>query len=198
MKYRIPIVKLFLPVALLGASLAPYVVRSDIVASAAAAEKPVSEYAVKVAYLYNFTKFVEWPSGFNQSDINICIAGKDPFGAELNNLEKASTPSLRVHVIRNAPDAQFRTCNILFISKSEEHRVSKILSEVADAPVLTVSEIKNFADLGGHIGFVTVEENVGLFSKEKLRLIINLKTAAASQLKINANLLEIAQDVIRK
>ena len=44
------------------------------------------EYAVKAAYLYNFAKFVEWPSGaFASADapLSICIAGDNPFGGRV-------------------------------------------------------------------------------------------------------------------
>ena len=40
------------------------------------------EYPVKLAFLYNFTKFVEWPSdSFRNPDapLVICIVGNDPF-----------------------------------------------------------------------------------------------------------------------
>ena len=44
------------------------------------------EYRVKAAYLYNFVKYVEWP-GKGRSSILICIAGQNPFGDELTQLE---------------------------------------------------------------------------------------------------------------
>src|ERR1700722_14687302 len=40
------------------------------------------EYPVKLAFLYNFTKFVEWPSGSYpnaDSPLAICVVGEDPF-----------------------------------------------------------------------------------------------------------------------
>ena len=47
------------------------------------------EYAVKAAYLYNFAKYVEWPSAvFTRPDapMAICIVGENPFGAALSAL----------------------------------------------------------------------------------------------------------------
>jgi hypothetical protein len=44
------------------------------------------EYPVKLAFLYNFTKFVEWPpSSYGEagSPLTICIVGDDPFSPNL-------------------------------------------------------------------------------------------------------------------
>lgn len=45
-----------------------------------------TEYEVKAAYLYNFGKFVTWPSNGSaggSDDFVICVLGQDPFGANL-------------------------------------------------------------------------------------------------------------------
>src|SRR5580692_1297176 len=44
------------------------------------------EYPVKLAFVYSFTKFVEWPpSSYGEagSPLTICIVGDDPFSPEL-------------------------------------------------------------------------------------------------------------------
>src|SRR4029077_8328379 len=45
-----------------------------------------AEYSVKLGFLYNFTKFVEWPSdSFREpgAPLVICIVGHDPFRQDL-------------------------------------------------------------------------------------------------------------------
>ena len=178
----------------------PYAVRPAVISDAAAADpKPPSEYFVKALYLYNFTKFVQWPGDYavgKNPEINICVTGKDPFGNELTNIEKASTATLKLNVLRGVSESQFTSCHVLFIGASEESRIDAILAKTAGQPILTVSEVKNFAERGGNIGFVNVEQAVGLFSKEKLKLEVNRKAATGSHLKIDANLLQIAAKVI--
>src|SRR5689334_1690426 len=56
---------------------------------AAAQSGQPSEYEVKAAFLFNFTKFVEWPeSVFSdpQAPIVIGIIGDDPFGDSLRRI----------------------------------------------------------------------------------------------------------------
>ena len=52
-------------------------------ASARAQSDDRAEYSVKLAFLYNFTKFVEWPAEAfpdRGAPLNICLVGQDPFG----------------------------------------------------------------------------------------------------------------------
>src|ERR1700722_10108529 len=45
-----------------------------------------AEYQVKAVYLYNFSKFVEWPAtAEKQNSFAICILGHDPFGPALDS-----------------------------------------------------------------------------------------------------------------
>ncbi len=46
------------------------------------------EYQIKASFLYNFTKFVEWPAdrfADEGTPIIICVIGKDPFGTTLED-----------------------------------------------------------------------------------------------------------------
>jgi hypothetical protein len=54
----------------------------------------LDEYKVKAAFLYNFTKFVEWPQQAFRSPgdpLTICILGENPFGSALTEMANAST-----------------------------------------------------------------------------------------------------------
>src|ERR1700683_5518224 len=56
-------------------------------------EKTV-EYPVKLAFLYNFTKFVEWPAQSYRgpgAPLVICIVGDDPFGPDIEGGLRART-----------------------------------------------------------------------------------------------------------
>ena len=57
-------------------------------------------------------------------------------------------------------------------------------------PVLTVSDIGNFAESGGMIGFVT-DDN-------KVKVEVNAKAITSAGLRVDAQLLEIAVKVIDK
>jgi len=155
-----------------------------------AAEGGSKEALVKAAFLYNFVKFVEWPNGLavsKQQRINICIIGSDPINdAARQVFARASTSELTFAV---SEKKNTEGCHVAFISHSEEGRLSDLLGALKDKPVLTVSDIDDFARRGGMIGFVT-EDN-------KIKLVVNTSATNAAGLRVDAQLLEIALKVIR-
>src|SRR4051794_4694299 len=63
----------------------------------------VTEYQVKAAFLFNFTKFVEWPPdrfADSETPIVIAVLGRNPFGDELENLVRNRLVNGRRIVIR--------------------------------------------------------------------------------------------------
>ncbi|MFC1592266.1 YfiR family protein, partial [Thermodesulfobacteriota bacterium] len=74
-------------------------------------------------------------------------------------------------------------CHILFVSSSEEERLSELLKSFENRNVLTVSDIEGFAAKGVVIEFYKKEDF--------LRLKINLRAAERAGLKISSKLLDI-------
>lgn len=160
-------------------------------AFAAPDQKP-SEYDVEAAYLFNFGKFVEWPtnaSALNQP-LTICILGEDPFGPTLDHLvagEKIGGKAVVDKKLTRIDEAS--ACSILYISSSESSHLNRILGAVKDAPVLTVSDISDFLDRGGMIQFVLRENRV--------RFTVNLEPAQRDRLILSSELLKVALSVKR-
>ena len=155
---------------------------------ARAQEALPSEYRLKAAFLWNFAKFVDWPTNAFASDTApflIGVLGDDPFGADLEQTVSGKLINqhpIAVKLYRTAVDA--RACHILFISNSEKHRLDDILKTLNDAPVLTVGETEQFTPSGGMINFI-LESN-------KIRFQINDAAAKAANLKISSKLLSLA------
>jgi len=156
---------------------------------AAAQSDQAREYDVKAAFLFNFTKFVEWPEGsFSDpaAPIVIGIIGDDPFGDSLMRIVAGQTVQGRSIVIRKESfGGDLRRCHVLFISASERQHSAQILASLQDASVLTVSDIDGFAEAGGAMQFVT-EEN-------RVRFVVNLYAARQSKLRVSAKLLALAR-----
>jgi len=153
------------------------------------------EYKVKAAYLFNFTKYVEWPpEAFSGPDdpIRLGILGVDPFG---NLLEETIGNRLvgnrKVVVKRSLRRVQdMRDCHLVFICASERERLPSIMSQLKGTFALTVSEIPQFSENGGMITFV--------IQNDVVRFDVNLDNAEQAGLKISARLLNTALNVTSK
>ena len=151
----------------------------------------LSEYQVKAAFLYNFAKFVEWPCKvFSDSSapIIIGILGEDPFGNDLEQTIKGKTVKGReITIKRSKQIGKLGSCHILFISMSEKGNLKRVLNNFKKSSILTVSEIENFTQYGGIIGFVMKQHNI--------RFEINMDAAERSGLQISSKLLKVAKVV---
>jgi len=157
--------------------------------SSAQEHKP-TEYEVKAAYIYNFAKFVEWPSKKPQrpgAALTVCVLGDDPIGPALAAIEGKTVRDRTIMVKGDLSLGEAAACDILFISSSEQEQLDRVLDVLAGAPVLTIGHAKGFAGQGGMINFYRENKTV--------RFEINLKAAERAGLKISSNLLRIARIV---
>lgn len=162
-------------------------------AGGARAQSPTaSEYQVKAAFLYNFAKFVEWPSSsFSDAStpLRICIFGQDPFGQELQNIANEKIVNGRKLSVSQVADLQTaKACQILFIASSEKAQLKQVLESLRGSGALTVGDIKGFVEAGGMINFV--------LENQRVRFEVNRKAAEQAGLKVSSKLLNIAKSVI--
>jgi hypothetical protein len=147
-----------------------------------------SEYQVKAVYLYNFSRFVEWPSeapALKTSSFEICVLGRDPFGPALDatvageNVDGKSVVARRISKPEEGLD-----CRVLFLSASEDNHLKTDLTVFEKVGVLTVSDMPHFSQRGGMIQFVT--------DGDKVRFEVNLSNANDSGLSLSSDLLKLA------
>ena len=157
----------------------------------AGAGPALTENQIKAGFLFNFTRFVDWPAeAFPAVDspIVLGIVGEDSFGDLLTQAAAGKTVNGRTVLVQRFKEEQnFRACNILFISASEDKLMARIFERLKGSSVLTVGETSGFAQSGGIINFV-VEDN-------RVRLEINLDAAARAGVKISAKVIGVARIV---
>lgn len=160
--------------------------------AAPAAAQP-SEEEVKAAFLYNFTKFIDWPAGAapdsGSGDFAFCVLGDPAFGRVLDAAVAGKRVARRPAVVRQlAEPGEAGSCGVLFVGRSERSRLSEILAALRERAVLTVADWEGFVGGGGMIGFVQRERRV--------RFRIDRAAARAAGLAISAKLLDLADGVI--
>jgi hypothetical protein len=152
-----------------------------------------TEYQVKAAFLYNFARFVEWPTEARHepgAPFVIAILGRDPFGAVLDETVAGKTVAGRpIEVRRAASVDDARDAQIVFISPSERPNTGAILKALERPGVLTVGDPDGFAQRGGAINFT--------LQARKVRFEINPAAAEQAGLKMSSQLLKLATLVSR-
>jgi hypothetical protein len=151
----------------------------------------IEEYQVKAAFLYNFVKFVEWPSQAFETPkdpITICVLGHNPFGNALEEVIRGKSIGGRAIVFREVNHVeQANSCQILFVGAADNKRYRSLCVNLKPVGVLTVGEAQGFAVGGGMIHFT--------LDAGRVRFEINVEAAEHAQLHISSKLLSLAQIV---
>lgn len=151
------------------------------------------EDQLKAAFLYNFTKFIEWPAqSFSAANAPIVIGvlGHTPLEAELARLTRSRNINGRAILVKRVDTAdEARATHLLFVSAEENAGFAAVQAALDNSPVVVVGESQGFAATGGTINFVLEED--------KVRFEINISSAERAGLKISAQLQKLATHVRR-
>jgi len=149
------------------------------------------EYPVKLAFLYNFTKFVEWPDDSYRSPgspLVICIVGNDPFSPDIEGELRTRMVGAHPIEVRSLRTSDILSvCHMVFVPVTAEDQATKVVRGLNGSSTLTVGETEGFAVRGGIINLTT--------EGSKLHFEVNLLAADRAGLKISAKMLALAKIV---
>ncbi|WP_461060855.1 YfiR family protein [Silanimonas algicola] len=178
MKSRIGAFGRMMAIVLLAATLLP----------AAAVRAATDEYSLKAAFLFNFTRFVEWPTeAFARAGapFQICVYGDDPFDDRLDALARRRVGERSITITRPTSAAALPRCQIAYFGDGTPADVEAAAVGDAAPTTLTVASDARFAREGGMVALVT--------SSGRVRLHVNLDSIRRSPLRVSAKLLEVSE-----
>lgn len=146
------------------------------------------ENAVKAGFVYNFTKFVDWPIDTRTAgDFNLCVVGHDQLRFALDALQGKSVEKRHIVLKHDLGLDDIKACQMVYIAKSEHQHLHGLLQLFTEHQVLTVSDVSGFAEQGGMIGLIRDGKHVGFE--------VNLEAVNAAGLRVSAQLLKLAKRV---
>ncbi len=158
--------------------------------TAKAQAQQYTEYDLKAAYLYNFSKFVSWPENSFEnetSEFHIVVFGDSPITSVLFKAmagREILGRHISIKVIYKIEDLQ--EAQILFVSKEMQTQLKSTVSACNNKSILIVGDIiEGFCQSGGIINFTQ--------KSSKFRFEINNQSAQKSNLKISSKLLSLAR-----
>lgn len=165
---------------LLGLSLRPGV----------AGARQASEADIKAAFLYNFTKYIEWPPAAfaGASDpFRVCVLADETFTRSVSNfIADETVQGRKIQLIApRVPD--LARCHILFVGQEAGARARAVLAATSGRPVLTVGETPGFLEQGGVVLFHVEDQRV--------RFDLHLQAASRAGLTVSSKLVRVARYV---
>ncbi|MCX7897621.1 MAG: YfiR family protein [Rhodocyclaceae bacterium] len=142
------------------------------------------EKKLQAVFIGRFASYVEWPDGRRERFV-ITLLDDNPFGNLLGELYHDKRINGKPVELRHARRLEeVGETDILFITVANFQARRAAIEYAQKNGILTISEIKGFAENGGIIQIDFVEQRV--------RIKINYDAAMKSGLKIGAPLLSIA------
>lgn len=140
----------------------------------------------EVAYLYNFTNFIEWPQHEQAVKFVIGVLGKnESITAELEKLAQIKKIQGKpVQVVEFSNINEITTCQILFVPERFSSEIPRLMTRYEGRNLLIVSESPNGISRGAAISF--------LIRNDKLNFRLSEENVAYYGLKVSSRLTELA------
>lgn len=148
---------------------------------------------VKAAFLYNFTKFIQWPDkAFARTDSQLVVCVSAPLQSAniIGKTVQGKTTQGRAIDYRYVTEkSALNGCHLWFVSSDTLERSSHWHTDLRTQPLVVVGEGEDFIEEFGTIGLLIVDG--------RIRFAINERRAIDSGLHISSKLLSLAQRVVR-
>ena len=143
------------------------------------------DYKFHPIFMYNFTKYIEWPESYKSGEFVIGVVGNSPIVEHLTAMAKVKSAGAQQFEIRIFNDvSEISDCHILFIPESSSSQINKINKKISGKPTLVISEGSGLAEQGSHINFVMVDG--------KWKFELNQSAAESANLKVSNELSRLA------
>lgn len=145
---------------------------------------------VRIGFLLNFARFVEWPETELPPDapLRICLTPGDvAMATRLGQVTQQDIKGRPIHVKQVARGSEIDGCHVLYLPAETPGDLSAWLRAALLTGALTVGEPPDFIQAGGMIGLVPVGG--------RYRFDINLGVARQADLRVSSQLLKLAGTV---
>ncbi|MEQ8324955.1 MAG: YfiR family protein [Vicingaceae bacterium] len=140
---------------------------------------------IKAIYIYNFTKYIEWPKDYRETNFVIGVLGDSPLFAELERMSASKQVfGQAIEVKKFLSASAVEKCHILYIPTGSSEPFSSVVSKIQSNSTLLVTDTPGMALKGSAINFV-VQQN-----RQKFEL--NQNNAVKYNLKVSNSLEALA------
>ena len=143
------------------------------------------DYRIHSVFIYNFTKYIQWPSSDQNGDFVIGVLGNSPMVASLEKLAAERKIGTRSMVVKKfASVDQITKCHMLFIPEKSSNDLEAAIAKISGQSTLIMTERNGLGMKGSGINFITVD------GKQKFEL--NKAATDKAQLKVSNELTSLA------
>ena len=143
------------------------------------------EFELKATFIHHFTRYIQWPQAEGLESFDIGILGQSEIAKPLEEIAKKKTVKnikIAIKYLDNIDDLQ--ECEIVFVPASRREELDRILRNIGDKNILTISDTNGFAQRGIAINFIIVQG--------KMKFELNTRAIERSGLIVSSQLQKLA------
>ena len=136
-------------------------------------------------FIYNFSKFIQWPAEYENGAFVIGVLGESPITKYLEDMASVKKVRGQKFIIKNFSSvSQITKCHMLYIPSNKSAYLKKCLDGVGNNATLIITDKPGMAENGSGINFLIVD------GKPKFEL--NKTSTTKHNLKVSAQLTKLA------
>jgi hypothetical protein len=138
----------------------------------------------KALFMYNFTKYIEWPAAQRQGDFIIGVLGNTALTKELETIagkQKVGVQNIVVKTFISVDDID--NCSILFIPSGKSSQIGMVVAKLGTKSILIITDKDGLAKQGACINYV--------MDGDKLKYEINKSNIEKKGLSVSNALLAL-------
>ncbi len=146
------------------------------------------EAKFKALFMYNFTRYLEWPPEKQKGDFVIGIFGTSPITQELKIIAEKKKVGVQNIVIKELSSAaEMAECNILYVPENRSAKIEEIKANCSGKGTILITDNPSIPKNLFGINYVNIEG--------KQSFEINKKNIESQGVKINSTLLTLGKVV---
>lgn len=133
---------------------------------------------IKAVYIYNFTKYVEWPKDYRMESFVIGVLEDDALLKELQTTTTGKTVfGQNIQVQKFSSTSDISKCHILYVSDKTNESLSTVEGKIKGFSTLLVTNKPGLAKEGSAINFVIMQNRQKFELNESNAVKYNLKVS---------------------
>jgi len=146
------------------------------------------DYRFHSVFIYNFTKYIQWPEAYQSGDFVIGVLGDSPIIQELEKMASTKTAGSQKFAIKKMESvADIGKAQIVFIPNARSKNLEEVLAKVGSQSTLVITEKPGLGQKGSGINFILVDG--------KWKFELNKAATEKSNLKVSSELSRLAIEI---
>ncbi len=142
-------------------------------------------HEIHAAMLYNFIKYVQWPTEADGGEFVVGVMGEDDVFNTLKTWYDGKPKGTKKYVIKKlASAAEAGACQVVYLGKGKSKELENIMGSINGKSVLTITDGNGLGKKGSCINFKVIDG--------KLKFELNQATVSSQSLKVSGQLSSMA------